>query len=71
LDVATGIISYKTLYNLYCKIIPDAKEEKLYPAGVVRKALKNVAFQDEGLIQYKAEVMIRIFEEQIKSLIGG
>ena len=70
-DVATSIISYKTLYNLHCAIIPFADEEKLYPAGVVSKALKNVAFQDEGLIQYKAEVMLRIFEEKIKPLIGG
>lgn len=70
-DVATGIISYKTLYNLHCPIIPDLDEEKLYPAGVVSKALKNVAFQDEGLIQYKAEVMLRIFEDQIKPLIDG
>jgi len=70
-DVATGIISYKTLYNLHCPIIPAADEEKLYPVGVVSKALKNIAFQDEGLIQYKAEVMLRIFEEKIKPLIDG
>jgi type I restriction enzyme, R subunit len=70
-DVATGIISYKTLYNLHCPVIPKPDEEKLYPKGVVSKALKNIAFQDEGLIQYKAEVMIRIFEEKIKPLIGG
>jgi hypothetical protein len=31
--------------------------------GVVAKALQNVAFQDDGLIQYKAEVMLRIFEK--------
>ena len=70
-DVATGIISYKTLYNLHCPIIPSLNEEKVYPKGVVIKSLKNVAFQDEGLIQYKAEVMLRIFEEKIKPLIGG
>jgi len=70
-DVATSIISYKTLYNLHCTLIPAAEEEKLYPAGVVSKALQNVAFQDEGLIQYKAEVMLRIFEERIKPLIDG
>lgn len=70
-DVATGIISYKTLYNLHCPIIPGTEEEKVYPKGVVSKALKNVAFQDEGLIQYKAEVMLRIFEEKIEPLIGG
>jgi type I restriction enzyme R subunit len=70
-DVAASIISYKTLYNLHCRVVPKPDEEKLYPKGVVAKALKNVAFQDEGLIQYKAEVMLRIFEENIKPLIGG
>lgn len=70
-DVAASIISYKTLYNLHCSIVPKPDEEKLYPKGVVAKALQNVAFQDDGLIQYKAEVMLRIFEEDVKSLIGG
>jgi type I restriction enzyme R subunit len=70
-DVAASIISYKTLYNLHCPIVPKPDEEKLYPKGVVAKALQNVAFQDEGLIQYKAEVMLRIFEENVKRLIGG
>ena len=41
------------------------------PKGVVSKALQNVAFQDDGLIQYKAEVMLRIFEKDVKPLIGG
>lgn len=68
-DVAESIISYKTLYNLGCPIIPLPHEEKLYPTGVVSKALKNVAFQDSELIQYKAEVMLRIFEEQIRQRI--
>ena len=70
-DVAQSIISYKTLYNLHCTIIPPPKEEKIYSRGVVSKALKNVAFQDSELIQYKAEVMLRIFEEQVKPLING
>jgi len=70
-DVASSIISYKTLYNLHCPIVPKPDEEKLYPKGVVAKALKNVAFQDEGLIQYKAEVMLRIFEKDVMPLIGG
>ena len=70
-DVAASIISYKTLYHLHCRVVPKPDEEKLYPKGVVAKALKNVAFQDDGLIQYKAEVMLRIFEEDIKKLIGG
>ena len=52
-------------------VVLDPEEEKLYPKGVVAKALKNVAFQDDGLIQYKAEVMLRIFDESIKPLIEG
>jgi type I restriction enzyme R subunit len=71
LDVAASIISYKTLYNLHCVVIPKPDEEKVYPKGVVSKALQNVAYQDDGLIQYKAEVMLRIFEKDVKPLIGG
>ena len=70
-DVAASIISYKTLYHLHCPIVPKLDEEKLYPKGVVAKALKNVAFADDGLIQYKSEVMLRIFEENVEPLIGG
>ena len=71
-DVAASIISYKTLYNLHCHFVPSPEEEeKVYPKGVVSKALMNVAFQDDGLIQYKAEVMLRIFEEKIIPLIKG
>ena len=71
-DVASSIISFKTLYNLHCAYIPKPDEEaRLYPAGVVAQALRNVAYQDEELIQYKAEVMLRIFEESVKPLMGG
>lgn len=70
-DVAASIISYKTLYNLHCPVVPKLDEEKLYPKGVVAKALQNVAFQDDGLIQYKSEVMLRIFEKDVMPLIGG
>ncbi len=70
-DVASSIISYKTLYNLYCPIVPKVDEEKLYPKGVVAKALQNVAYQDDGLIQYKAEVLLRIFEKDVRPLING
>lgn len=51
--------------------MPRPDEEKLYPKGVVSKALQNVAFQDDGLIQYKAEVMLRIFEKDVKPLVEG
>ena len=70
-DVAASIISYKTLYNLQCAVVPKPEDEARYPAGVVAKALKNVAYQDDGLIQYKAEVMLRIFEKDVMPLIGG
>lgn len=70
-DVAASIISYKTLYNLHCPIVPKPDEENLYPKGVVAKALQNSAYQDDGLIQYKAEVMLRIFEKDVKPLVGG
>ena len=69
-DVAASVISYKTLYHLRCAVVPKPEDEALYPAGVVAKALKNVAFQDDGLIQYKAEVMLRIFEKDVMPLIG-
>jgi type I restriction enzyme R subunit len=69
-DVAASIISYKTLYNLHSRIIP-ADDEKVYPKGVVARALQNVAYQDEGLIQYKSEVMLRLFEERVMPLIEG
>ncbi len=70
-DVAPGIISYKTLYHLHCPVVPPPDEERLYPKGVVSKALQNLAFQDDGLIQYKAEVMLRLFEKDVAPLIGG
>ncbi|MEI6704783.1 MAG: type I restriction endonuclease subunit R, partial [Deltaproteobacteria bacterium] len=70
-DVAASILSYKTLYHLHCPVVKKMEEEKLLPAGVVAKALKNKAFMDDGLIQYKAEVMLRIFEENVKPLIDG
>jgi type I restriction enzyme, R subunit len=70
-DVAASIISYKTLYNLHCPVVPKPDEEKVYPKGVVAKALQNVAYQDDGLIQYKSELMLRIFEESVKPLIDG
>ena len=69
-DVASSIISYKTLYNLESRIIPF-KDEKTFPTGIISKMLKNIAYQDKGLIQYKAELMLRIFEENIYDLIDG
>ena len=70
-DVAASIISFKTLYQLHCPVVSIPGEDKLYPKGVVAKALQNFACQDEGLIQYKAEVMLRIFEQDVMPLIDG
>jgi type I restriction enzyme R subunit len=49
-DVAASIISYKTLYNLHCPVVPTLDEKRLFPKAVVSKALQSVAFQDDGLI---------------------
>ncbi len=70
IDVASSIISYKTLYNLESRVIPF-NDEKTFPPGIISKMLKNIAYQDKGLIQYKAELMLRIFEENISTLIDS
>ena len=70
-DVASSIVSYKTLYNLHCSYVPTGDEEKEFPKGLVAKALKNIAYSDYGIVQYKAEVMLRYFEREVKDLIGG
>jgi type I restriction enzyme R subunit len=67
--VAVEVVEGLIRDDARCHVVPPPDEEKVYPAGVVAKALKNVAFRDEGLIQYKAEVMLRIFEESVKPLI--
>lgn len=69
LDVAQNIISYETLYNLHQKeFIPDDKD---WPTGVVSRALKNIAYNDDSLIQYKSEVIIKLFEEKVSHAILG
>lgn len=68
LDVAQNIISYNTLYNLQLK---EAIPTNEYPAGVVAQALKNIAFNDQALIQYKSEVMIKLFLEHVVDSIEG
>lgn len=67
-DVASSIISYKTLYNLKSKVA-YLENEKVFPPGVISKMLRNIAYQDKGLIQYKAELMLRMFEEDVRHLI--
>jgi type I restriction enzyme R subunit len=68
LDVAHNIISYETLYNLKLKeVIPDND----FPIGIVSKLLKNIAYEDDAIIQYKAEVIVKLFEEKVVPSIQG
>ncbi len=68
-DVAQNIVSYETLYHLKSKtLIPD---EDSYPAGIVHKALQNVAYRDPELIQYKSEVILKYFDDKIKDSLHG
>lgn len=68
LDVAQNIISYETLYNLRLRqAIPD----KDYPTGIVSKLLKNIAYNDDGIIQYKSEVIMNLFAEKVANTING
>ena len=73
LDVAQNIISYETLYHLKFgnNYIPKQKDGKDFPTGIVSKALKTIAFNDDDLIQYKSEVIIKLFEEKVKNTANG
>lgn len=68
LDVAHNIISYETLYNLELK---EALPEKDFPSGIVKKLLQNIAYEDDSIIQYKAEVIVKLFEEKVVPSIEG
>ncbi|RJE72819.1 DEAD/DEAH box helicase family protein [Reichenbachiella sp. MSK19-1] len=68
LDVAHNIISYETLYNLQ---LTEALPEKDFPNGIVKKLLQNIAYEDEAIIQYKAGVIVKLFEEKVLPSIEG
>jgi type I restriction enzyme R subunit len=68
LDVAQNIISYETLYNLRLK---EAIPDKDFPVGTVSMALRTLAFNDDSLIQYKSEVIVKLFEEEVAQTIKG
>ncbi|MDQ5769472.1 DEAD/DEAH box helicase family protein [Thiothrix subterranea] len=68
LDVVQHIVSYKTLYHLQSK---KALPDKEFSAGVVAKALRDLAFSDDDLIQYKSEVIVKLFKEQVAASIQG
>lgn len=72
LDTAQSIISYKTLFHIDKKRhLPTMPEGQEFPAGTVAKALKQLAFNDLHLIQYKSEVMIKLFLERVQQTVGG
>lgn len=69
LDVADNIISYKTLYHLNTTWVkPD---DKLYPEGLITKLLRDIAYEDESVIQYKSTVIVEHFENEVKGLLEG
>ena len=70
LDTAQNIISYETLYNLSTKN-GQPLSEKEFPSGVVGKALKTMAYDDLPLIQYKSEVMMKYFLENVAHTLQG
>ncbi len=68
LDVAQSIVSYKTLYHLKTtSALPDTD----FPAGIVAQALQRKAFEDDSIIQYKSEIIIKMFQEKVISSIDG
>lgn len=73
LDVAQNIISYETLYNLSFNsdYIPKQNDGKDFPAGVLSKALKTLAYNDDDLIQYKSGVIVKLFEQHVLNAIKG
>lgn len=71
LDVADKIISYKTLYNVAWRARPASGAAKEFPKGIVKKALRTMAYEDMEIIQYKAEEMLTIFERSVAPLIAG
>ena len=69
LDVAENIISYKTLYNL--NTIWVKPDTNLYPEGLINKLLRDIAYEDENIIQYKSTVIIEHFENEVRQQLNG
>lgn len=68
LDVAQSIISYETLYHLK---VNGAIPNKTFPKGTISQALQRKAYEDDSLIQYKSEVIVKMFKEEVKCSING
>jgi len=67
MDVAKHIYSYNTLYELNKEV--DTKKE--YLPMMVRKALRQKAFQDTGIIKEKCNRMANIFKNKSAHKIDG
>lgn len=67
MDVAKHIYSYDTLYELNKEV--DTKKE--YLPRMVRKALRQKAYQDTGIIKEKCNRMVNIFKNKSAHKIDG
>lgn len=67
MDVAKHIYSYETLYELNKEV--DTKKE--YLPMMVRKALRQKAYQDTGIIKEKCNRMVNIFKNKSAHKIDG
>jgi type I restriction enzyme R subunit len=68
LDVVENIITYQTLYNIKYSTENTFKE---YPAGILSQLTKIKAFENDDLITYKSEIIVKEFDENIKHRING
>ena len=69
LDVAESIISYHTMYHL--TTYNAKQDEHLYPKGIVARALANIAYEDEDIIQFKSQIITEHFETNILNMLKG
>jgi type I restriction enzyme R subunit len=67
MDVAKNIYSYETIYQLNKRV--DTKKE--YLPMMVRRALKQKAYQDTGIIKEKCNRMLTIFKNESSHKING
>ncbi|MDB4028016.1 DEAD/DEAH box helicase family protein [Flavobacteriaceae bacterium] len=67
MDVAKHIYSYDTLYELNKEV--DTKKE--YLPMMVRKAIRQKAYQDTGIIKEKCNRMVNIFKNKSAHKIDG
>lgn len=67
MDVAQHIYSYDTIYELNKEV--DTKKE--YPPMMVRKVLRQKAFEDTEIIKEKCKIIIQLFKNESANKIKG